>query len=93
MLTPDTVQVLREAFSQVQVSPDIAPPPVAGPDIPDGVVCENPDCGMDLMGDQMTAYERPTMSLLRRGKNQRCSTCTSTDTGSSAHVPAKKHID
>ena len=49
MLTPDTVQVLREAFGQVQVSPDIAPPPVAGPDIPDGVVCENPDCGMDLM--------------------------------------------
>jgi len=57
MLTPDTVQVLREAFGQVQVSPDIAPPPVAGPDIPDGVVCEKPDCGMDLMGDQMAAYE------------------------------------
>jgi len=30
MLTPDTVQVLREAFGQVQVSPDIAPPPVRG---------------------------------------------------------------
>ena len=57
MLTPDTVQVLREAHGQVQESPDIAPPPVAGPDMPDGVMCENADCGMDLMGDQMTAYE------------------------------------
>lgn len=57
MLTPDTVQVLREAFGQVQVSPDIAPPPVAGPDMPDGVICETSDCGMDLMGDQMAAYE------------------------------------
>jgi len=79
MLTPDTIQVLREAFGQVQVSPDIAPPPVAGPDIPDGVVCENPDCGMDLMGDQMAAYEA----------GQPCPYCTVAKTSAAAPAPVQ----
>lgn len=78
MLTPDTVQVLREAHGQVQESPDIAPPPVAGPDMPDGVMCENADCGMDLMGDQMTAYE----------SGQPCPYCGEAKTSTPSSEPA-----
>ena len=57
MLTPETIVILREQFGQAQQTPDITPPPVPGPEVPDEVECENPDCEMPLAGQDMMAYE------------------------------------
>ena len=57
MLTPETIVFLRDQFGQQQKTPDITPPPIPGPEVPDEVECQNPDCEMPLAGQDMIAYE------------------------------------